>query len=1015
MKIYQLRLINVKSYVDETIEFQPGINFISGKNGAGKSTIIESIGYALFNYNPYVLKQFLRDGAAQGEIQVLIEGLDERLYRVIRKFNASQSSKWEIWDEETSSMLPELHGLADVSLWLKNMMGIRPEDELADLFRQVIAVEQGLFTTPFLEAPGQRKKTFDAILNVEDFRQAFDRTKTLEHGLLKDTASLKEQLEILGQSLVELPEVQEKIALGQGQELLKKGELDALGADLKQTVDHLTICQQQKDDLAKYTKELAVLEERLNGQEGQRAELQHSLLESREAQTIVSLHSEGFKRYLDLQSNLKSLETELEFKRKLEEKIQALKLGLATRTAKLEADEGRHQQDRAELNTNLAAQIVFTRSQEERTTAWEQVQKDFERFAPLGTKHQARLSQVQLWTENFSTVLTGVKHVRERIFEVQEAMAISSEAISELPKWEKELVLREQADCLESNRRLLAEKKAELEALLRNEDDLRRGLCPIIQETCPSDRVAGGRLDEFFQERLEILGQELKTFEDAVADGLEDQKEQALLRTKIQAARLQGEYFEQHREKELGFFGNIKSAFKGLAWELLGNQAQSLKQLLAEYEQDAMDLGGQLKVWGLNMELEIPERPGFWYESPLGLSPATLTELDHHLSILAGWQRGLLDSKESWEHYGQGWQAELSRILNEIQLTLKLAQGAASQAQKELLQMEKKSKELGLEITALQREWKVLGESQKELDVLQLQLVALTPLEETIKATKDELGQTEASYNLYQANFKEAQKLGDLVSRLNSLETASLQLKEQQTQKAKEQANLLVLYSSDAHRAMEHKVEVQKSQFLNLERDLKELWKERQELFVRLARLEDMEKIWFEKGRQYQETELAAELTQGLRQVLRSAADPIAQEYRSALSAVATDLYRSVSGDNVRIEWGFEYELQLVDYGQGKERVRVFRQLSGGEQMTVALAVRLALMQLLSPVNMGFFDEPTTNLDLERRESLAAAIQVATSSFEQLFLISHDDSFDAVSENVISLQKDESGSTTLGS
>ncbi|NMA61988.1 MAG: hypothetical protein GX956_08900, partial [Firmicutes bacterium] len=46
------------------------------------------------------------------------------------------------------------------------------------------------------------------------------------------------------------------------------------------------------------------------------------------------------------------------------------------------------------------------------------------------------------------------------------------------------------------------------------------------------------------------------------------------------------------------------------------------------------------------------------------------------------------------------------------------------------------------------------------------------------------------------------------------------------------------------------------------------------------------------------------------------------------------------------------------------------------------------------------------NLDQERRESLALAIQIATGDFDQLFLISHDDSFDAVTENVISLRKE---------
>jgi exonuclease SbcC len=50
----------------------------------------------------------------------------------------------------------------------------------------------------------------------------------------------------------------------------------------------------------------------------------------------------------------------------------------------------------------------------------------------------------------------------------------------------------------------------------------------------------------------------------------------------------------------------------------------------------------------------------------------------------------------------------------------------------------------------------------------------------------------------------------------------------------------------------------------------------------------------------------------------------------------------------------------------------------------------------LSDVRVAFFDEPTTNLDRERRERLAQQIGQIR-NFDQLFVISHDDTFE---ENV---------------
>ena len=44
----RLSLKNFKSYDDAEIKFNEGISVIVGENGAGKSTILEAISFALF-------------------------------------------------------------------------------------------------------------------------------------------------------------------------------------------------------------------------------------------------------------------------------------------------------------------------------------------------------------------------------------------------------------------------------------------------------------------------------------------------------------------------------------------------------------------------------------------------------------------------------------------------------------------------------------------------------------------------------------------------------------------------------------------------------------------------------------------------------------------------------------------------------------------------------------------------------------------------------------------------------
>ena len=84
---------------------------------------------------------------------------------------------------------------------------------------------------------------------------------------------------------------------------------------------------------------------------------------------------------------------------------------------------------------------------------------------------------------------------------------------------------------------------------------------------------------------------------------------------------------------------------------------------------------------------------------------------------------------------------------------------------------------------------------------------------------------------------------------------------------------------------------------------------------------------------------------------------------------------------------------------------RPFSNLSGGEQMAAALSVRLALLKQLSDVRIAFFDEPTMNMDAERRERLAEQVSQITQkqTFDQLFVISHDDTFESYVDNVITI------------
>jgi DNA repair protein SbcC/Rad50 len=121
----------------------------------------------------------------------------------------------------------------------------------------------------------------------------------------------------------------------------------------------------------------------------------------------------------------------------------------------------------------------------------------------------------------------------------------------------------------------------------------------------------------------------------------------------------------------------------------------------------------------------------------------------------------------------------------------------------------------------------------------------------------------------------------------------------------------------------------------------------------------------------------------------------------------ASVIYRQLSNlTDVELNWREDYIVELKSTSTSRLITREFRQLSGGEQMAVALSIRLALLQSISNLDFAFFDEPTTNLDVEKKENLANAIK-NIEGLRQFFVISHDNTFEDEAHHVIHFKKED--------
>ena len=88
----KLKLINFKSHENTVIRFDDGISVIVGENGAGKSTILEAISFALFKqHTGKKIDDLVRNNASSMLVELEFNS-NGRQYKIIREKKSSLKS-----------------------------------------------------------------------------------------------------------------------------------------------------------------------------------------------------------------------------------------------------------------------------------------------------------------------------------------------------------------------------------------------------------------------------------------------------------------------------------------------------------------------------------------------------------------------------------------------------------------------------------------------------------------------------------------------------------------------------------------------------------------------------------------------------------------------------------------------------------------------------------------------------------------------------------------------------------
>ena len=166
MILTRVDIRDFRSHKRTTVDFEEGISVIVGDNGSGKTSILESINFALFKQKPNVnVDDLIRRGADSTEVTVTFtaSGRTFKATRGRKTGRAYGSALYEIDDGETLKS----RGEDEITKEIEGILGLGGE-----LFTSAIYIKQGEIDKLISEQAAKRKEYVGKLLGADELERA---------------------------------------------------------------------------------------------------------------------------------------------------------------------------------------------------------------------------------------------------------------------------------------------------------------------------------------------------------------------------------------------------------------------------------------------------------------------------------------------------------------------------------------------------------------------------------------------------------------------------------------------------------------------------------------------------------------------------------------------------------------------------------------------------------------------------------------------------------------------------
>ena len=921
MIIKKVQLENYRSHSNTTVEFTKGVNLILGKNGRGKTSILEAISTVMFNTKDRTGKEtgksYIKFGEKSSKIDIDFIANDGREYNLKTEFFKTKPKKQTLKDMTGS----EYDG--DIQEKLEELCGIKKGFE--ETYENIVIAKQNEFINIFKAKPKDREEIFNKIFNTQIYKEmydsflkeAVDKYKSEKENLDSKINSLKENMEDKEQItsfLKEEKEVEKNL-----QDRFKN--INVVSKNLENEIKDYETTEIELNNLVKNIKdEENKIKKYLNI-------LKENIIEAKQAKKskiIVKETEKSYLEYLEIENRLKNLRENLD--NLLEE--QKLNTQYQNNVKILKLNNENLKNDIINLEENISKNFEKKENLESEISNLKIKEEDLD----LKLKKYINLLDELEKLENFKD-----KKLEDKLKKATEIDILKKELVSKndlfkiinIEELEKKLSDFQE---LEKELKLLEEQKiiseTEIKTLKKSSKELSDKICPFLNEKCQN--LEDKEAEDYFSSKISIKTEDLENLKKNI-----EEKTQILVE-KVVFEDKKKQYFE------------LEKSIKDLELSLK-NEEINLKEI-------------ELDIKNLDMNTQkLTENQEFQNSQMLREKKK---ELEVELRNL-----NLNEKRENLKNLLEILEIEKEKILKN--------QNSIESNLKEIDEFSKKIKE----------------DTNKNIENIKSE----------IKTFENKLDDLKNPYNEYIKNNVLAEDLDNLLLKVdkNIKELYSLR-----TEK-----NLLKEKVSDLEEKIKDiKIAELKEKYDIIKEELNEINKKlgsSQEKIENYKKI--LEKISSQEEKQkkllveFKKLENKFNKASLIRNEVGQMGRAISKYMLSGISNIASVNFNKITGRTERIEWSNEEKDKYAVYLVGQERKIAFEQLSGGEQVSVAIAIRGTMTEYFTNSKFMILDEPTNNLDTERKKLLAEYMGEILNNLEQSIIVTHDDTFREMAEKIIEL------------